>query len=118
MNPLLTDHYQMTMSYAYWRNGRHNDHAIFEAFFRKAPFKGKFTIFAGIDEVTDFISQFRFTESHIHYLRSVMPGLPDQFFEFLSNLDTSNVQVHGIQDGHIVFPREPLLRLEGPLLIL
>ena len=91
MNPLLTDHYQVTMSYAYWRNGRQNDHAVFEAFFRKAPFKGKFTIFAGIDEVMDFVANFRFTESHIMYLRSVMPGLPNEYFEFLLNLDTRNV---------------------------
>lgn len=48
MTPLLTDHYQITMCYAYWKNKRHNEDSVFEAFFRKNPFKGKFTIFAGI----------------------------------------------------------------------
>lgn len=69
MNPLLTDHYQITMSYAYWNLGRHEEPSQFEAFFRKHPFKGKYCIFAGIREVIDFIAKFKFDKSHIEYLK-------------------------------------------------
>lgn len=55
MNPLLTDMYQVTMSYAEWKAGRAEDHAIFEAYFRKNPFKGHYTIYAGNDEVLRFL---------------------------------------------------------------
>jgi nicotinate phosphoribosyltransferase len=49
------------MSYAYFQNKRHNEHAVFEAFFRKYPFKGgKYVVFGGLDEVIDFIKTFRF----------------------------------------------------------
>lgn len=51
MNPLFTDLYQITMSYAEWKAKRHNKPAVFEAFFRKSPFKGSYTVFAGLDEV-------------------------------------------------------------------
>jgi len=39
------------MAYAYWKAGRHNDHAVFDLFFRKSPFKGEYTVFAGVEEV-------------------------------------------------------------------
>jgi nicotinate phosphoribosyltransferase len=61
------------MSYAYWRNGRTDEPSVFEAFFRKNPFKGKFTIFAGLDEVIKFLKEFKFLPEHIEYLKSVMP---------------------------------------------
>ena len=73
INPLLTDYYQLTMSYAYWKNNRTNDHAVFEAFFRKNPFKGKFTVFAGLDEVISFIKGFKFKAEEIEYLKRQMP---------------------------------------------
>ena len=60
---------QITMSYAYWKAGRHNEHAVFDAFFRKNPFRGEFTLFAGLEEVLRLVQSFRFTESDIDYLR-------------------------------------------------
>jgi len=41
--------YQVTMAYTYWCAGRHEEHAVFDMFFRKSPFKGEFTIFAGLE---------------------------------------------------------------------
>jgi len=96
MNPLLTDHYQITMSYAYWNNNRHKDHAVFEAFFRKNPFKGKFTIFAGLDEVVKFIKEFKFTDDHINYLKTIMTNAKPEYFEWLKTVDTKEVKVYGI----------------------
>jgi len=51
VGPLLTDLYQITMTYAYWKQDRHTEHAVFDLFFRKNPFGGEFCLFAGLDEV-------------------------------------------------------------------
>ena len=69
-NPLLTDLYQITMAYAEWKAKRADENAVMEAYFRKAPFKGCFTIFAGLDEVLLFLKNYKFTEQHLDYIKS------------------------------------------------
>jgi nicotinate phosphoribosyltransferase len=64
------------MSYAYWKNKRHEEPSVFEAYFRKNPFKGKFTIFAGIEEVIKYVKNFRFKPDHIEYLKTQLVTAP------------------------------------------
>ena len=58
------------MAYGEWKAKRAEEHAIFEAFFRKAPFKGVYTIFAGLDEVLLFLKEFKFKPEHLAYIKS------------------------------------------------
>ena len=37
------------------------------------------------------------------------------FLLFCRDLDCSKVKVHALPEGSVVFPREPLLRVEGPV---
>jgi len=119
VTPLLTDLYQVTMAYGYWKTNRHNEHAVFELFFRENPFKGSYTIFCGIDEVLKYVNHFKFSPDDIEYLKSI-PALADceeEFFAYLSNLDCKQVQIQSVAQGSIVFPRVPLLIVSGPILI-
>ena len=118
IGPLLTDLYQLTMAYVYWKNGRHNSKAVFDLFFRKNPFGGEFTIFAGLDEAIKFVENFRFLEDEIKYIRSIMSGCDEGFFDWLKMVDCSDVELYAIREGSVVFPRIPLIRVEGPLAII
>lgn len=53
------------MAYAYWKSGKINDYAVFDLFFRKNPFQGEFTIFAGLEECIKFLERFRYSNSGI-----------------------------------------------------
>ncbi|XP_034937371.1 nicotinate phosphoribosyltransferase isoform X1 [Chelonus insularis] len=118
VQPLLTDLYQITMAYAYWKCGKMNDYAIFDLFFRKNPFKGEFTIFAGLGECLKFMEKFQYSESDIEYLKTTMPGsIEPEFFEYLKGLTPKNVTIYAIEEGSVVFPRVPLIRVEGPLIM-
>jgi nicotinate phosphoribosyltransferase len=117
VTPLLTDLYQITMTYAHWKNGRDQDPAIFELFFRKNPFRGEFTIFCGLDEVLKFVDNYKFSEEDIDYLRQV-PALQNcdvGFWDYLRQLDCSQVTLHAMKEGTIAFPRVPLIVVQGPL---
>ncbi|MCX6743718.1 MAG: nicotinate phosphoribosyltransferase [Candidatus Parcubacteria bacterium] len=117
VNPMLTDLYQLTMAYAYWKSGRHNDPAVFDLFFRKCPFKGEFAICAGLEEVLKFVQNFKFSDEDIAYLKTIMPGCDPEFFIWLDLIDCSEVKLYAVPEGTAVFPREPLIRVEGPLAI-
>lgn len=117
VQPLLTDLYQITMAYAYWKNGRKKDKAIFDLFFRKNPFGGEFTIFAGLTDCLKFLEDFKYTQSDLDYLREILPdNTEDEFFDYLSKLTPNDVTIYSIDEGSIAFPRIPLIRVEGSLI--
>lgn len=118
VQPLLTDYYQITMSYGYWKSAKAEDQAVFELFFRKNPFNGEFTIFAGLTDCVDFLRSFKFTKDDINYLRLIMPDTVDPaFFDYLLNLDSTRLTLWSVDEGSVVFPQVPMMRIEGPLII-
>lgn len=118
IQPLLTDLYQITMAYAYWKARRVDDQAVFDLFFRKNPFHGEFTIFAGLSECLKFIQNFKYTESDIAYLKTTLPSnVEPEFFEYLENLTCEDITLYALKEGTVAFPRVPLIRVQGPLIV-
>lgn len=117
---LLTDFYQFTMAYAYWKSGLSQRLASFHLFYRRPPFTGGFTIACGLESVKRFIEEFQFQKSDLDYLAEQKNHLGHPYFEsgFLDMLKTMKlkVSIDAVPEGRLVFPYEPLLRIEGPLL--
>ncbi|WP_254508340.1 nicotinate phosphoribosyltransferase [Anatilimnocola floriformis] len=118
---LLTDLYQLTMAYGYWKLGRAEQRAVFHLFFRSPPFSGGYTLAAGLQPALDFLSEFRFDKSDIEFLATLRgndggPLFPDQkFLDYLAELQLT-CDVHAMPEGSLCFGREPLLRVTGPIL--
>ena len=68
------------MAYAEFKAKRQDESCVFEAYFRKPPFKGKHTIFAGEDEVMRFLKDYKFTPDHLNYLRLKLPHYHEEFW--------------------------------------
>lgn len=115
---LLTDLYQFTMAYGYWRSGRQREPAEFELFFRDTPFEGGFSLYCGLQEVLLYLRTFRLSDEEIAYVESALPSTVDKaFFEYLKTVDASEVTVKSMAEGSVVFAREPLMQVRGPLLV-
>ena len=68
---LLTDLYQLTMAYGYWKMGRADQGAVFHLFFRRPPFAGGYAIAAGLGPALEYQQGFRFDPTDIDYLASL-----------------------------------------------
>jgi nicotinate phosphoribosyltransferase len=117
---LLTDFYQLTMAYAYWKSGKGEQEAVFNLFFRKHPFQGGFTLAAGLDYVVDFCNNFKFDNGDLEYLASMKnadgsPVFESAFLVYLKNLDFT-CDIDAVEEGTVVFPNAPLIRVKGPLI--
>jgi nicotinate phosphoribosyltransferase len=117
---LLTDLYQLTMACAYWKSGTAEKEAAFHLTFRSAPFQGGFTIASGLESAINWLSDFRFSESDLSYLATI-PGRDKQplfgkdFLDYLKELHFT-CDIDAVPEGTAVFPHEPLVRVQGPLL--
>lgn len=118
MGALATDLYQISMAYAYWKANKHEQHATFDLFFRKNPFHGEYAVFAGLGDVLSYISDYKFVESDLDYIKTVYPNIDSEFIKWLGNIqneDMKKLKVYAIKEGTVCFPRVPLITLEGPL---
>src|SRR3982750_4244870 len=68
---LLTDLYQLTMAYGYWKLGRADEHAVFQLYYRKNPFGGGYAVAAGLEYVVDYLKSLRFEQQDLNYLRTL-----------------------------------------------
>lgn len=110
---LLTDEYEFTMSETYFKNGKKDEIAIFDVFFRKVPTNGGYAIMAGLDKVIDYISNLHFGEEEISYLKR--GGYDENFIEYLKNFKFTG-NIYAIPDGTPVFPNEPIITVEAPII--
>ena len=110
---LYTDRYQLAMALAYWRCGRAEEEAVFDYFFRSAPFGGGYAVFAGLGPLVEALGHFRFGEADLAFLRK--DGFPDEFLDYLRDF-VFRGSVWAPPEGEIVFPYEPVLSVAGGLL--
>ena len=117
---LLTDLYQLTMSYGYWKLGRADELAAFHLFFRRPPFGGGCTIACGLGPFVEYLRAVHFEAEDLAYLATIrgtdgQPLFEAAFLDHLGRLEWT-VDIDAVPEGTAVFPHEPLVRVTGPIL--
>ncbi len=116
---LLTDLYQLTMGFGYWRNEIHDRRAVFHLFFRKCPFGGQFAIAAGLGPAIEWLRRFRVETEDVDFLRTLTgnDGKPLFSNDFLAAIDGMrlSVDIDAMPEGTVAMAHQPLLRVSGPL---
>ena len=110
---LYTDFYELTMAQGYFLAGRQNDTSTFDYFFRKTPFNGGYVIFAGLSDFLETLESFRFHEEELEYLNQ--QGFKKAFLDYLKNFRFEGT-IYAAKEGEVIFPNEPVLRVEGKLI--
>lgn len=117
---LLTDLYQLTMAYSYWKLGLAERGAVFHLFFRRKPFGGGFAIAAGLDTALEFLEHFHYSSTDLSYLETLQAEDGSSLFDkaFLDYLSKLKLQcdIDAVLEGTPICPQSPLLRVKGPIL--
>lgn len=110
---LFTDFYELTMAQGYWKRGI-SDHAVFDYFFRRQPFSGGYSVFAGLGSLLDDLDSFRFSQADLAWMEGL--GMFDAgFLDYLAAFRFSG-RILAAREGEIIFPQEPIVRIEADLI--
>ena len=113
MTALFTDFYELTMAQGYWKRGLDGHEAVFDYFYRRQPFQGGFSVFAGLDPLLAVLEDFRFSAEDLAYLES-LGVFETAFLSYLEGFSFKG-RILAAREGEIVFPHELLFRVEGDL---
>ena len=109
---LLTDFYELTMMYGYFLQGKTEEVATFDLFFR--PFEeSNFCIAAGLEQAIEYVENLHFSDDDIEYLRGTK-AFNEDFLNFLKDFKFTG-SIRAIPEGTVVFPYEPLLIVTAPI---
>jgi len=116
---MLTDLYQLTMAQAYLSAGIADTQGCFHLYFRANPFGGGFAVACGLEQAIAHLEHLSFSSEDVDYLAGQTgadggPLFSAEFLAWLSDMRFA-CDVDAVEEGTVVFPREPLLRISGPL---
>ena len=110
-NTMMIDFYEFTMAQTYFDKGEKDRIVYFDVFFRKNPFNGGYTIMGGLDNIIDYIKNFKITEEDIDFLRRT-GNFSEEFLTYLKDLKF-NGDLFAVPDGTPVFPNEPVITVRA-----
>ena len=111
---LLTDLYELTMMQGYFKNREENRTVIFDAFFRRNPFDGGYSIMCGVEQLVRYIEDLHFSSQDIEYLRSTGIFDPD-FLDYLRDFRFHG-DIYTMPEGTLMFPHEPIVKVIAPIM--
>ena len=111
---LMTDLYELTMAQTYFNKKEQNKKVYFDIFYRKNPFGGGYAISGGLDNIIDYINNFKIENDDIEYLRS-LNIFSTKFLNYLRNLKFTG-DIFAIPDGTVIFPNEPIITVRANII--
>ena len=111
---LVTDFYEFTMSNGFFVKNMANKNAYFDVFFREIPDNGGYVIFAGLEQIIDYVKNLNFDNTDIEFLKN-KNIFSNEFLEYLKNFKFTGT-IWAIPEGTVVFPNEPLITVKAPII--
>ncbi|MDE6233113.1 MAG: nicotinate phosphoribosyltransferase, partial [Lachnospiraceae bacterium] len=111
---MVMDFYELTMSNGYFNDDVKNVEVVFDVFYRKNPDNGGFAVFAGLEQIVEYIDNLGFTDDDIEYFHS-QNLFNESFLEYLKNFKFRG-DIYSFPEGTIMYPGEPVITVIAPLI--
>lgn len=111
---MVMDFYELTMSNGYFNDGVKDVMAVFDVFYRKNPDNGGFSVFAGLEQIVEYIENLKFSEEDIEYLKS-QNLFNTEFLDYLKNFKFRG-DIYSLPEGKVMYPGEPIITVVAPLI--
>lgn len=108
-----TDLYQLSMAQVYFHENKHRDAAVFDYFFRKNPFQGGYTVFAGLQTLLDILEDVHFSAQDLQFLAE--QGFKTDFLDYLADFRFTGT-LESCQEGDLVFPNAPVVTVNADII--
>ena len=109
-----SDKYQYTMGKSFYETGRTQQTAVFNLFYRKAPENNNWAVVSGTEEVIEMVSGLG-TEPESFYEKFLPGEAYREFRKYLSGMKFTG-NLYAMREGEIVFPNQPIITVEAPLI--
>jgi len=110
---MLTDLYQLTMMYGYFKHGMTENEGVFDLFYRPKQ-NITYVVTAGLESVIQYINNLHFSEEDIAYLRE-QNLFDEEFLAYLKKFRFTG-DIYAMPEGTVAFPYEPLVRVKAPIM--
>lgn len=111
---MLMDLYELTMAGGYFEEADLTKKVAFDVFYRKNPDGAGFAIFAGLEQILEYLKNLRFDEEDIAYFRS-LNLFSDAFLQYLTTFRFKG-DVYAFPEGTIMYPNEPMITIVAPVI--
>ena len=110
---MMMDLYELTMANGYFLQEDVKKRVAFDVFYRKNPDGGGFSIFAGLEQIIEYLEDMHFSPEDIEYLRS-LNLFDERFLDYLSNFRFEG-DVYAFPEGTVMYPNEPVITVVAGL---
>ena len=111
---MMMDLYEMTMAYGYFKEDKKDDRVTFDVFYRRNPDNASFSVFAGLEQIIDYVTDLHFSDEDVEYFRS-LKLFNEEFLTYLRNYEFKG-DIYAFPEGTIMYPNEPVITVRAPLL--
>ena len=110
---MMMDLYELTMANGYFTQEQQAARVAFDVFYRTNPDRGGFAIFAGLEQIIQYLEGLHFGEEDIEYLRS-LNLFSEAFLAYLRSFRFTG-DVYAFPEGTVMYPGEPIITVVADL---
>ena len=111
---MVMDFYELTMSNGYFDHQNRDEQVVFDVFYRANPDNGGYSIFAGLEQIVQYIQNLHFSKEDIDYFRK-QNIFREDFLQYLEDFHFTG-DMYALSEGTVMYPNEPVLTVVAPVI--